>query len=146
MSMEILHKKLLQEGLGSITTRYLGDKNVLLTSQDGVKLTNIVEASKESLSTIFETIKPWDIVTAVGNKEVWTRCRGILLHLWTVDCFQKILHIVGMLVDIDKATLNWEHVEFTRLKVRLAMASKVQIFQESWINDRVYQVSVEEEY
>lgn len=38
--------------------------------QDGVKLSDIVEASKESASRIFKTIKTWDEGMAVGNKEV----------------------------------------------------------------------------
>jgi len=146
MSMELLHEELLQDGLGSIRVRYLGDKQVLLSCQDGVKISDIVKISKESLGSIFETIKPWDGGMAVGNKEVWTRCRGIPLFLWTVDCFRKVLDTVGTLVDVDEATLNWECVEFARLKVRLAVASKVQICEEIWINDRVYQIYVEEEY
>lgn len=37
-------------------------------------------------------------------------------------------------------------MEFARFKVRLAVASKVQVCEEIWINDRVYQISMEEEY
>jgi len=48
-------------------------------------------------------------------------------------------------VEIDEATLNWECVEFAKLKVRSAVAFKGQVFEEVWINDRVYQVSVEKE-
>jgi len=66
--------------------------------------------------------------------------------LWTVDCFQKVLGKVGTLIDVDETTLNWECVEFARLKVRLAVVSTVHICEEVWINDRVYQISVEEEY
>jgi len=144
--MEVLREEMLQEGLGSLWVRYLGDNQVLLTSQDGAKLSEIIETSNESLSRIFEAIQPWSAGTAVGNKIVWTRCRGLPLHLWTVDCFKKILWTVGTLVDVDEATLNWEQVEYARLKVRLAMASKVQICEEIMINGTLYQISVEEEF
>jgi len=73
-----------------------------------VKIFEIVEVSKESLGLVFDTIKPWDERMAVGNKEVWTICRGLPLFLWTVDCFRKVLDKVGTLVDVDEATLNWE--------------------------------------
>lgn len=82
----------------------------------------------------------------VGNKVVWIRYRRLPLSLSIVDCFRKILGNVGTLVDMDEAaTLNWECVEFARLKVRATIASKVQICEEVWINDRVYQITVEEE-
>jgi len=48
-------------------------------------------------------------------------------------------------VDMDEATLKWKSIEYALLKVRAAVASKVQICDEIWINDRVFQVSVEEE-
>ena len=146
MPMELLREELLQEGLGSIRVRYLGDKQVLLTCQDGVKLSDVVEACKESLGLVFDTIKPWDGGMAVGNKEVWTRCRGLPPFLWTVDCFRKVLGKVVTLIDVDEATLNCECVEFAQLKVRPAVASTVHIREEVWINDRAYQISVEEEY
>ena len=95
--------------------RYLGDKLILLSSQDGAKLSEVFEANVEGLSKLFEEIKPWCDGLTVGNKEVWTRCRGLPLHLWTANCFRKVLHRDGSLVEIDEATLNWEHVEFARL-------------------------------
>ena len=128
--IEVIREELLQEGVGSIRVRYMGDKQVLLTTQDGIKLFDIIEANNESLSKIFEAIKPWGEGKVVGNKVVWTRCRGIPLSLWIVDCFRKILHKVGSLVDVDEATLNWEKVEYARLKVRTAEASKVQVCEE----------------
>jgi len=67
------------------------------------------------------------------------------LTLWTVDCFRKVLGNTGTLVDVDEATLNWEQLEYARLKVCSEVASKVHVCQEMWINDSVYQVSVEEE-
>lgn len=62
-----------------------------------------------------------------------------------MDCFRKILGNVGTIVDLDKATLNSEQVEYARLKVRTTVKSKVRISKKMWINDEVYQVSVEEE-
>lgn len=35
---------------------------------------------------------------------------------------------------------------FAWLKLRLVVASMVQICEEMWINDKAYQISVEEEY
>jgi len=62
--------------------------------------------------------KPWNESKVVVNKTVWARCRGLPLSLWTVDCFRKVLHKVGTLVDVDETILNWERVEYSRLMVR----------------------------
>jgi len=123
MSMEVLREEMLQEGLGSIRVRNMDDKQVLLTAQDGVKLCDIIEINNEALSKIFEMIQPSSDGVAVGNKIVWTRCRGIPLCLWTVEYFKKIVWKVGMLVDVDETTLNWERLDCARLKVRLAVES-----------------------
>jgi len=48
-----------------------------------VKLSNVIQGNKKSLSKIFEAITPWGEGKAVGNKIVWARCRGIPLSLWT---------------------------------------------------------------
>jgi len=68
------------------------------------------------------------------------------LALWIVGCFREILSDVGTLMKVDEATLNWECVEYARLKVRLAMTSMVKFFKEIQINDKVYQVLVEKEH
>jgi len=62
------------------------------------------------------------------------------------EVFREILSYVGTLVEVDEVTLNWECVEYARLKVRLAVASMVKFFKEIQINDKVYQVLVEEEH
>lgn len=85
--MEVILEEMLQEGLGSIRVRYLGDKQMLLTNQDGVLLSEVIEASKESLYKIFDTLKPWGESSVVENKVVWTRCKGLPLSLWTLDYF-----------------------------------------------------------
>jgi len=40
--MEALREDLLRAGMGSIKVRYLGDKDVLLTGQDGVLMNKVV--------------------------------------------------------------------------------------------------------
>jgi len=68
------------------------------------------------------------------------------LALWTAGCFREILSDVGTLVEVDEATSNWECIEYTRLKVRLVVASTVKFSKDFLFNDRVYKVSVEEEH
>ena len=63
-----------------------------------------------------------------------------------MGCFRELLSDVGTLVEVDEATLNWECVEFARLKVRLVVSSTVNFSKEIMINDKVYQVFVEEEH
>jgi len=85
MSMEFIREELIQEGLGCIRARYLGDKQVLLTGLEGAKLLEIIEGNRETLGKIFEVIKPWNECNKVEYKVVWASCRGVPLSLWTVD-------------------------------------------------------------
>jgi len=57
--MEVIREEMLQEGLGSIRVRYLGDKQVLLTGQDGAPFFEVIEACNESLCKIFNMLQPW---------------------------------------------------------------------------------------
>jgi len=102
-----------------------------------VSLSELLEGNKESLGRIFGTIKPCNVSNKIGNKIVWTRCRGIPLSLWTVDCFKQLLVDVGSLVKVDDTTLNWENIEYARLKVRLAVTSMVKFSRQIQINDNV---------
>jgi len=108
---------MLREGLGCIRARYLSDKVVLLTGEDGVLFKDVFRVNKDALASLFEILRPWNETEPRGIKVVWLRCRGLPLHLWTYDYFQRIACMVEELVEVDKATLEWERLEFARLKV-----------------------------
>jgi len=61
-----------------------------------------------------------------------TKSCGLGAEAFRCPCGQLIVFgsKVGSLVDVDEATLNWEKVEYARLKVRTAVASKVQVCEE----------------
>jgi len=124
-SEEALREIMLREGLGYIRVRYLRDKEVLLTGSDGVNLKDVIEGNKEVLAGVFEVLEPWSEKPLQGNKVVWVRCRGLPLHLWTLDCFKQITRIVGTLLQVDVATREWENLEFARLKVRVPIPIRV---------------------
>jgi len=48
-TMEALCEDMLHEGMGSIQVRYLRDKAVLLTPNDGIKLEDFIKDNEESL-------------------------------------------------------------------------------------------------
>jgi len=133
-SKEVLRENLLREGLGSIRARYLGDKAVLLTGNDGTHLKDVIEANKEVLATVFEALEPWSEKPLCGNRVVWVRCRGLPLHLWTLECFQQATGIVGSLIQVDEATIEWEKLEFARLKVKIPVPNKTEVSKRIMIN------------
>jgi len=70
LPLEVVREELLQEGLGSLRARYLRDNQVLLTGQDGVKTSVIVEGNRKSLGQIFKAIEPWNGGRVVGHKVI----------------------------------------------------------------------------
>jgi len=55
-TMDSLCEDLLREGLGCIRTRYLGDKQVILTGEDGVQFKDTFHVNKEVLAQMFEIL------------------------------------------------------------------------------------------
>jgi len=100
ISTEVVWERLLREGLSAVRVRYLGD------NQDRMKLSQVIEANRESLCNVFEVLKPWGAGKLVGNIIVWVRCRGVLLSMWNVECFQSVVSSVENLVEIDEANLT----------------------------------------
>jgi len=67
------------------------------------------------------------------------------LNLWTMDCFSHIANNVGTLLEVDEATLEWERLEYARLKVRMRVSDKANLSKRMKINDMVYSVTFIEE-
>jgi len=96
-SIEEIRGYILRQGLGDIRVRYLGDKDALLTASEGVNLKDIITKNKECMMELFEVLEPWCDKPPRGNKVVWSRCRGLPLNLWTLECFRYIARYVGPL-------------------------------------------------
>jgi len=54
----VVWERLLREGLSVVRVRYLEDNHMLLTGQDGMRLSQVIEANRESLCNVFKVIKP----------------------------------------------------------------------------------------
>jgi len=123
----------------------MSDKQVLLIEHDKIQIEDLVSTNRESLAEKFEFMEPWGEYESRGNKVAWTRCHGLPLHLWSKDCFQKIVGIVGTLIEVDEATSIWERLEYACLKVRTPIADKVEMSQTITINDKLYCVTLNDE-
>jgi len=145
-TMEVLREDMLRAGMGSIRARYLGEKDVLLTGQDGILMKDCISANGKALTEFFEVLKPWNKNIMMGNKVVWMRCRGLPLHLWNMDCFKQVADNVGTLLDVDEATAQWERLEFARLKVIIPVSCKVKMTKHLQINGTVYCITLQEEF
>lgn len=89
--MEVLREEMMRLGLGSIRVRYLGDKAVLLTGQDGTQLKDIVTTNLSALAEVFEVIEPWSEKDLRGSKVVWTRCRVYRYNYGLLNALHKLL-------------------------------------------------------
>jgi len=74
----------------------------------------------------------------VGHKTIWARCTSLPISLWNKDCFAKVVGEVASLVSVDKATENWENIEYARFRVRLLRCSKANLNKDIKINGVVY--------
>jgi len=70
-----------------------------------MQFSEVIEANKDSLCKVFEVLNPWGEGNPVRNRIIWVSCIGVPLSMWTVDCFKKIVHRVGTVVEVYEATL-----------------------------------------
>jgi len=71
--------------------------------------------------------------------------RGLPLKLWNTNCFKHIAVLLGILIEVDEASLALEELEYARFKIRVSVGCEAKITSYMKINEVLYQVSVEEE-
>jgi len=110
---------------------------VFLTASEGANLKDIITENKECMMELFEVLEAW------CDKPPRGRC--LPLNLWTLECFKYIARYVGVLVEVDEATRDWERIEYARLKINIQASDKAEVSKGIKINEKVYWITVEEE-
>ena len=128
-----------------LITRFLGDNLVLLTSKSGEKIKDIVKSNTEWFDCFFEELKPWSESLAVSYKRVWVRCYGLPIHLWSKECFSKVVEDVATLMEVDEASLSWHRLEYARFQVRMLKSRKAELSKGFRINGCLCNITLVEE-
>jgi len=76
---------------------------------------DIIRINKKWFESVFEVIESWSDAHVASHKIIWVRCYGLPISLWSMDCFSKVVGEVASLVDVDKATEEWDNLEYARL-------------------------------
>lgn len=71
----------------------------------------------------------------VVKKLVWVRCKGILLALWSSKCFECIRVLVSTMVEVNKAMLTREVLEFARLRIRVPVGKVTRLAKTVKLNE-----------
>jgi len=143
--VQVVKESFIMECVDFIRVRYLGGQYVLLTGESDGMVQKTLKNNKEMMAALFESIVPWEESFAVDEKVVWIRCRGLPLSMWNRGCFERVVAQVGSLVEVDGATLEFEVVEFARLRVRAPVGRAIHMVMDMKINDTLCQVVLEEE-
>ena len=144
LKFQEVQEAFLVEGMSSTKIRYLGDNMVLLSGDDGEKLSLNVEENQDWLSEIFIDLKPWNKSIFPGVRLVWTWVSGLPLYLWSEDCFRKILMSVGSVVDMAEETKKLLSTESARVLVRTS-ANSIDLVRKIKINGVLWEVRAKEE-
>jgi len=143
--VQVVKESFIMEGVDFIRVRYLGGQYVLLTGESDGMIQKTLKNNKEMMAALFESIVPWEESFAVDEKVAWIRCRGLPLSMWNRGCFERVAAQVGSFVEVDGATLEFEVVEFARLRVRAPVGRAIHMVMDMKINDTLCQVVLEEE-
>ncbi|ESW33659.1 hypothetical protein PHAVU_001G088300, partial [Phaseolus vulgaris] len=140
-----LNECLILEGLSHIKVKFLGGLHVLLLGENESNILEAIEENKTWFEEMFDTIIPWEEQFVAVDKLVWVRCRGLPLKLWNTDSFKHIAALMGTLIEVDKATMALEELEYARFKIRVSVGCEAKLTNYMRINENLYQISVEEE-
>ena len=143
--VQVVKESFIMEGVDFIRVRYLGGQYVLLSGESDGMIQKTLKNNKETMGALFESIIPWEESFAVDEKVVWVRCRGLPLSMWNRGCFERVAAQVGSLVEVDGSTLEFEDLEFARLRVRAPVGRAIHMVMDTKINDILCQIVLEEE-
>jgi len=144
-NIEDIKESFILNDLNFIRLRYLGDNVMLLTAKGEQSIEKAIIDNQERLSNTFESLLAWTNQTSIGYRRAWVRCRGIPIYLWGWECFEKVSAAIDTLISIDKATEEWDEIEYARLNVRLPIETIATKGFQMKINGKIYQISFEEE-
>ncbi|KAK8470298.1 hypothetical protein PHAVU_004G105300, partial [Phaseolus vulgaris] len=148
MDFEKLGEELVKGGMAAMRARLLGDNLVMLTPREGEAMEDLMKLNKWWFDSFFSSISPWTSNCGASHRSVWVRCYGLPLPAWNRDCFSKVigeLSRAATVEAIDEATLNWEVLEYARLRVRVPIAGSVRMARRMQINVQMCNILIEEE-
>jgi len=129
-------------GFNSIRVRYLGENSVLLSEEGDEAVKKMVKENKKWFDSIFNSVSPWDDDFVNADKYIWVKIRGLPLKLWSGQCLESIVAMVGTLIEVDEATLEKNELEYTRVYIRLLVAWEARWVKYMRINDIMCQISI----
>lgn len=133
------------EGIQSVRVRYMGDKLVLLTGEEGANVNEIWSQAETWLNETFEAIYPWSPNLTPEQRIIWLRCEGIPLHLWKVQFFQDLIKEVGEVIAVAGETSEFSRLDAARICVRTLVMEPIFVHYKMQIKDRVYNIRIMEE-
>ena len=148
MDFEKMEEEIVKGGMAVMRARWLGDNLVMLTPREGEDMEDLLKMNRGWFDSLFSSINPWTSNCGASHRSVWVRCYGLPLPAWNRDCFSKIIGELSRAVTveaIDEATLNWEVLEYARLRVRVPIAGNVRMVRRMQINTQMCNILIEEE-
>ncbi|KAK7377805.1 hypothetical protein VNO80_03237 [Phaseolus coccineus] len=134
-NIQAVKESYIMGGFILVRLRYLGEKFVLMSCDNVGIIGKLIEDNKDWFDGMFESVHPWNDAFTVNEKFAWVRCRGIPLQLWCSSCFECIGALVGKVVEVDKATVKREVLEFACLRVKIPVGGTINMVKEVWGDD-----------
>jgi len=145
--IESIQEHFITGGMGSLSTKYMGDNMMLISGGEGTEVTKVVEENKSWFETMFDSIMPWSNCEIAGNKVIWVRCRGLPLSCWNEECLRKVMAIFGTLTKVVQIVNSKKDLEYMRLKVRVPTTVHMRLlWKDIKINGHVYRITLKEEF
>ena len=134
--MQLIKESFVMGGFSLVRIRYLGERFVLLSWDEGEGLSKIIADNKSWFDELFSLVIPWDDSFAVKERLAWIRCRGIPLQLWCNQCFTRVGAPVGEVVEIEELTEKRDMLEFAHFQVKILVNSVINMVKDFCVRYR----------
>lgn len=112
----LLQERLIDEGVVSFKVSPMGGEMVLIKPSEEEVFEDFVKENEESLEVWFHDIRGWSPMIST-ERNVWVKCQGAPLHVWTQQFFEMIVGCLGNFVSLDSNILKNSY-EAARILIR----------------------------
>ena len=128
-----------------VTPRYMGDDQVLLLGLTDTEADRLMSGRRAGGTTVFSSIERWSPSLRAGCRLTWIQCWGFPIQSWNPKYINKIVAVMGELVDLDDLVEEKRRLDRARVLIKTLWRPLIQHTVEVVVGDEKFMVHIVEE-
>jgi hypothetical protein len=140
-----LQEKLMEAGIYSISTRYMGGKKVFIGINENENMAELLKEEETTLRKWFSSIVKWSPDQIAKERYCWICIHGIPLHAWREDFFKLITIKFGTYMHPDASTTYKDRLDMARVLIRTTSMSTINSIFKVKIDEKLFLIRLTED-